>query len=92
MYLGQATFYQDRLNEFLNVAKTLEVKEINKDVDYDEVDETQDQKFGENIIPESNEYSNMFVVTLHDWTFQVFGTTRTALDHFFCLQFFAAYN
>merc|ERR1711939_69370 len=34
MYLGQATFYQDRMNEFLEVAKTLEIKEIGKDVDY----------------------------------------------------------
>ena len=28
MYLGQATFFQDRMNEFLNVAKSLEIKEI----------------------------------------------------------------
>jgi len=28
VYLGQATFYQDRMNEFLNVAKSLEIKEI----------------------------------------------------------------
>ena len=27
-YLGKATFYQDRMNEFLNVAKSLEIKEI----------------------------------------------------------------
>ena len=33
MYLGEATFYQDRMNEFLRVAKDLEVKELNKDVD-----------------------------------------------------------
>ena len=42
MYLGEATFYQDRMNEFLRVAKDLEVKELNKDVD--EVDaEASDQ-------------------------------------------------
>ena len=35
MYLGQATFYHDRMNEFLNVAKSLEIKEISKDVDFD---------------------------------------------------------
>merc|ERR1712029_975469 len=35
MYLGQATFYQDRMNEFLSVAKSLEIKEISKDVDCD---------------------------------------------------------
>ena len=39
MYLGQTTFYQDRINEFLNVAKSLEIKEIGKDV-YFEKEET----------------------------------------------------
>ena len=33
MYYGQATLYQDRMSEFLNVAKSLEVKEISKDVE-----------------------------------------------------------
>ena len=28
IYLGQATFYQERMNEFLNVAKSFEIKEI----------------------------------------------------------------
>ena len=31
VYLGKATFYRDRINEFLNVAKSLEIKEIGKD-------------------------------------------------------------
>ena len=35
MYLGVATFYQDRMNEFLNVAKNLEIKEISKDVEFE---------------------------------------------------------
>ena len=30
IYLGQATIYQKRMNEFLNVGKSLEIKEINK--------------------------------------------------------------
>ena len=30
-----ATFYQERINEFLNVAKNLEIKEISKDVEFD---------------------------------------------------------
>ena len=38
MYLGQATFYHDRMNEFLNVAKSLEVKEISKDVECEDVE------------------------------------------------------
>jgi len=48
MYLGQATFYQDRMNEFLNVAKSLEVKEISKDVECDNVDRFRDQENYEN--------------------------------------------
>merc|ERR1712126_757327 len=36
MYLGVATFYQERTNEFLNVAKNLEIKEISKDVEFDD--------------------------------------------------------
>ena len=35
MYLGKATFHQERMNEFLNVARNLEIKEINfKDVEF----------------------------------------------------------
>ena len=30
MYLGQATIYQDKMNDFLNVARSLEIKEISK--------------------------------------------------------------
>merc|ERR1711955_73910 len=33
IYLGQATFYQERMNEFLNVAKSLEIKEISRDIE-----------------------------------------------------------
>jgi len=32
IYLGEATFYQERMNEFINVARSLEVKEIIKDI------------------------------------------------------------
>ena len=31
IYLGQATCFQERMNEFLNVAKSLEIKEISKE-------------------------------------------------------------
>ena len=41
LYLGQATFYQDRMNEFINVAKILEVKEISKVVECDATDESE---------------------------------------------------
>merc|ERR1712131_23080 len=48
MYLGQATFYQDRMNEFLDVAKSLEIKEISKDVERDDVDTFRGQENDEN--------------------------------------------
>ena len=36
MYLGEASLYQERMNEFLNVAKDLDLKEIGENVDVDE--------------------------------------------------------
>ena len=44
MYLGVATFYQERMNEFLDVAKNLEIKEISKDVEFNN-----DEKFNEDV-------------------------------------------
>ena len=41
IYLGEATFYHVRMNEFLNVAKALDIKEIGKNV-VDEVEEQED--------------------------------------------------
>ena len=38
IYLGEATFYQDRTNEFLNVAKSLEIKEISKNVENEDAE------------------------------------------------------
>ena len=35
MYLGVATFYQERMNEFLNFAITLEIEEISKVVEFE---------------------------------------------------------
>ena len=49
MYLGQATFYHDRMNEFLEVAKSLEIKEISKDVDSDDADVTKSHGTNDNI-------------------------------------------
>merc|ERR1719342_1954702 len=51
MYLGRATFYQERMNDFLNVARSLEIKEISKDVDHDVPDSLNDQQCDENIEP-----------------------------------------
>ena len=44
MYLGVATFYQDRMNEFLNVAKNLEFKEISKDVEFEDVKKNEQEQ------------------------------------------------
>ena len=43
IYLGEATFYHERMNEFINVAKNLDIKEIGKYV-VDEEEETGDVK------------------------------------------------
>merc|ERR1712025_991660 len=34
MYLGVATCHQERMQEFLNVAKDLEIKEISEDIEF----------------------------------------------------------
>ena len=52
IYLGQATFYQERMNEFLNVGKSLEIKEISKDVEApgnEQPDDVQSSEFEEEI-------------------------------------------
>ena len=40
MYLGVATFYQERMNEFLNVANNLEIKEVSNNVEFDNENES----------------------------------------------------
>ena len=56
MYLGQATFYQERMNEFLNVAKSLEIKEISKAVECNVADSSQDQEVDKNIEPNIKDF------------------------------------
>merc|ERR1719312_1338505 len=49
IYLGQATVNQDRVNEFLNVAKGLEIKNFNKDVNNtDAIENTEQNMTSEN--------------------------------------------
>ena len=43
MYLGDATFYQDRMNEFLDAAKYLQVKEISQNLEIQDNPETVDR-------------------------------------------------
>ena len=48
IYLGKATFYQDRMNEFLQVGKSLEIKEINSNIgsfDNEQIDDAQVHAF-----------------------------------------------
>ena len=47
MYLGKASFYQERMKEFLDVAKNLEVKELSKGVEVDEENKFTDQTTSE---------------------------------------------
>ena len=53
MYLGEATFYQERMNKFLDVAKDLDLKEIGKSVDLDE---------GQNTVPDDNNIDDTPVI------------------------------
>ena len=57
MYLGQATFYHDRRNEFLNVAKSLEIKEISKDVECEDEEASKNDLTNEDVL-QDNENSN----------------------------------
>ena len=48
IYLGKATFYQERMNEFLKVAKSLEIKEISSDIgsfENEQIEDIQNQEF-----------------------------------------------
>ena len=56
MYLGVTTFNQERMNEFLNVAKNLMVKEIYKDVEFDDAKVSNDKP--DTLKPESNSQKN----------------------------------
>ena len=42
IYLGEATLYQDRMKEFLKVAQSLEIKEINTNIEDTKVENTED--------------------------------------------------
>ena len=48
IYLGQTTIHQDSMNELLNVAKSLEIKEISKDDEMDDVYTTSDDEIEDN--------------------------------------------
>merc|ERR1712126_394697 len=54
MYLGQVTIYKDRMNEFLNAAKSLQISEISKDFESEEEDPRKDQESNKNMNPQSS--------------------------------------
>ena len=62
MYLGEATFYQERMNMFLNVAKDLDVKEIGKNVDAQERPEKLSNEVSESIEDIENVINDIPVV------------------------------
>ena len=78
MYLGQATFYQDRMNEFLDVAKSLEIKEISKDVEHDDVDTFRGQENDENRQVDNDIDSN----DLPHSVLEEIGTTDTQVRNY----------
>jgi len=66
IYLGEATFYHERMNEFLNVAKDLDIKEIGKNVvDDDEESEglNDTQNFEQENLEGSEETQGNNVIT-----------------------------
>ena len=50
IYLGEAKFYQERMNEFFNVAKSLEIKEISKNIEIAEKEQNENYEEQENNI------------------------------------------
>ena len=44
MYLGEATFYEERMKEFINVARDLDVKEIRKKIEGNEAHESSEEE------------------------------------------------
>merc|ERR1711949_131153 len=67
IYLGEAKFYEERMNEFLSVSKNLEIRELSKDVEIDEADPsnqnqediTEAENVDHNIITEEEEGTTM---------------------------------
>ena len=63
IYLGEATLYNERMSEFLNVAKNLDIKEVGKNVVDDEVEELnyntnleqEDTEIGRNLVDDEDD-------------------------------------
>ena len=63
IYLGEATFYQDRMNEFLDVARSLEVKEICKDLEIPNQQQDRHDIDLENVQPKTETVQEQIYIT-----------------------------
>ena len=54
IYLGEATFYSERIDEFLSVAKSLEIKEL-CNAETETNDELENESHSSDLVPPSNE-------------------------------------
>ena len=74
LYLGQATFSQERMNEIFNVAKSLEIKEINKNIvnsDDCQLHEKRTQEFySEDKIPTQNIVNSEENIAKQEYVFE----------------------
>merc|ERR1712189_23215 len=82
IYLGEATFHPERMNEFLNVAKNLDIKEIGKNI-VDKEEETGDmngeQSFEEDLTIPSDENPINNETTLGRTASQVLTNSSSSL-------------
>ena len=60
IYLGEAKFDQERMHEFINVARSLEIKEISKDIEIieNEQSENYEQQINNIEIPDNEQHVN----------------------------------
>ena len=102
VYLGQATFYQDRMNEFLNAAKDFEITELCKTSDQEDTqnmhEDLQDKTNNsiETYVSESNNLHTNSVVSENDFKNDACAEVKVSNPSIFnsvqcpeCLQVFS---
>ena len=52
IYLGEARFYEERMNELIKVSKDLEIKDLSTDI---EMNDQAEDSYEDNILPENND-------------------------------------
>ena len=75
IYLGEATFYQERMNEFMNVAKDLDIKEIEENI----VDDGDESKGNENV--EIQQQNTLNVTSVSIGNLQPKNNYNSSLDN-----------